>query len=88
MFKIQGIDINKIKVSEEKLYSKPNSAYKHYILYDNDVEIISLFIKIPEVIGTYYTFHTGKSMNFRCDDDELLKKYEEIFDNVINKIDK
>ena len=30
MFKIEYIDINKIKASKENLYSKPNNAYKYY----------------------------------------------------------
>ena len=31
-FKINGIDINKIRVSEQKLYSKEHNSYKYYVL--------------------------------------------------------
>ena len=69
---------NKIKVSKEKLYSKEHKAYKHYILYNFDGEIILLLIKFSEIIGHYKVFKGGKTMTFRFDDDELIEKYEEI----------
>ena len=35
-FEINDIDINKIRVSEQKLYSKQHNAYKYYVLYEHD----------------------------------------------------
>ena len=32
MVKMQDIDLNKIKTSTKKLYSKPNNGYKHYMV--------------------------------------------------------
>ena len=49
MLKIQDIDVDKMKVSKQKLYSKVNKAYKHYIMYDDNSEIIPLHIRLHEV---------------------------------------
>ena len=35
-FKINDIDINKIKVSDIKLYSKQHNSYKYYVFYEHD----------------------------------------------------
>ena len=40
------------------------------------------------MIGCYKVFKDSKAMNFTCDDEELLEKHEEIFDNISNKIGK
>ena len=47
MLKIQDIDLNKIKISKKKLYSKPNDAYKHFIVYYYNGQGISLLIRCP-----------------------------------------
>ena len=38
------------------------------------------------MIGRNKVFKDGKTMNCTCDDEELLKIYEEIFEDVSNKI--
>ena len=81
-------DLNKIKTSKKKVYSKPSRALKHYMVYDYNGETIPLLIRLPEMIGRYKVFKDGKTMNFPCDDEELLKTYGEIFENVSNKIGK
>ena len=73
MLETQDIDINKTKVSKEKLYSKEHKAYKNYILYDYDGEIILLLIRFSEITGRYKVFKDGKTMNLRLDDDELIE---------------
>ena len=73
MIKIQDIDLNKIKTSKKKPYSKPNNAYKHYIVYNCNDETIPLLIRLPEMIGRYKVFKDGKTMNFTSDNEELLK---------------
>ena len=85
---MQDIDFNKIKTSKKKFYSKPNNAYKHYIVYDYNDEAIPLLTRLPEMIGCYKVFKGGKTMNFTFDDKELLQKYEELFEDVSNKIGK
>ena len=69
MYKIQDIDLNKIKNSKKKLYSKLNNPYKHYIVYDYNDETIPLLILLSEMIGRYKDFKDGKTMNFTCDDE-------------------
>ena len=88
MLKIQDIDLNNIKTSKKKLYKKPNNAYKHYTVYAYNDENIPLPTRLPEMIGCYKVFKDGKAMNLTFDDEELLKKYEEIFEDVSNKIGK
>ena len=75
MLKIQDIDLNKIKTSKKKRYSKANKAYKHYVVYEYNDENIPLLIRFPEMIDHYKVFKDGRSMNFTCDDEELLEKY-------------
>ena len=57
-------------------------------MYDCNGETKPLLIKLPEMIGHYKVFKDGKTMNFTCDDEELLKRYGEIFENVSNKVGK
>ena len=78
MLKIQDIDLNKIKTSKKKLYSKPNNVYKHYIVYDYNDKTIPLLIKLPEMISRYKVFNDGKTLPI------LLL----IFENISNKIGK
>ena len=40
------------------------------------------------MIGRYNVFKDGKSMSFTCENETLLKKYEEILKNISKKIDK
>ena len=35
-FKINDIDINKIRISDKKLYSKEHNSYKYYVFYEHD----------------------------------------------------
>ena len=88
MYKIQDIDLNKIKISKKKFYSKSNNAYKHYFVYDYNNETIPLLIGLPEMTGRYKVFKDCKTMNFTFGDEELLKKYKEIFEDVSKKIGK
>ena len=43
-FKMNDIDINKIRVSEKKVYSKKHNSYKYYVFYEHDSEYIPLRI--------------------------------------------
>ena len=37
---------------------------------------MSLVIRLPEMVDRYKVFKDCKKMNFACDDEELLTKYE------------
>ena len=72
-FNINDIDINKIKVSDKKLYNKKHDSYKHYVFYEDDE------IDVP---GYYNIFNEdSKTMNFKFDDD-LLRKIIDIFEHI------
>ena len=85
MFKIQDIDLNKIKTSKKKFYSKPNNGYKHYVVYDYNGETIPSLIKLPEMIGRYKVFKDGKTMNFTCDNEKLLKNMKKYLTMLVTK---
>ena len=70
LFKIEGIDINKISES----YGKKNSL-KYFIVY-NDVPLCIM-------IGYVKHFQRGnKTMPFKASDNKLLKTYNKIWENV------
>ena len=51
-FKIDDVDINKIRGSDKKLYSKEHNSYKYYVFYEHDYdEYISLRIVLKDVVG-------------------------------------
>ena len=43
-FNINDIDINKIRVSEAKVFMRKYNLYKHYIFYEDEGKYISLNI--------------------------------------------
>ena len=69
-FIIDDIDVNKILVSKNKIYTK-KSSLKYFIRYnDNDV-IRPLCIKLPQIIGCIKCFDNVKSMCFKVIDKGL-----------------
>ena len=52
-FKISDIDIDKIRVSEKKLYNKEHNSYKYYLFYEHDGECIPLRIILRDVVSYY-----------------------------------
>ena len=52
-FRINDIDINKIKVSDKKLYIKGHNSYKYYAFYEHDDKHIPLKIILRDVVGYY-----------------------------------
>ena len=69
------IDIDKIRVSDKKLYNKQHNSYKHYVFfYENGNEYIPLKVTLLDVLGYYNIFKgNSKTMNFKLDDDSLEK---------------
>ena len=95
-FKISDTDINKIRVSDNKLYKKEHNSYKYYVFYERDDDYIPLRIILKDVVGYYNDYkdnskddakYTAKKMNFRIsDDDDLLIKFYEIFEHIEEKL--
>ena len=75
-FKIDEIDVNKIK----KSYSTKKSL-RYFIGYNDDV-IRPLCIKLPQMIGYVKHFDNNKIMSFKVTDDKLFKKYTKIWKRV------
>ena len=82
IFNINDIDIDKIRVSDKKLYNKKHDSYKHYVFYEDGNEYIPLKINHLDVLGYYNIFEgDSKIMNFKLDDNSL-EKVIDIFDHI------
>ena len=84
-FRINYIGINKIRVSDKKLYNKEHNSYKYCVFYEHDDKYILRKFILRDVVG-YYNDDKGngkydakygtKIMNFKLDDDSLDKIYD------------
>ena len=92
-FRINDIDIDKITVSDRKLYNKEHNSYKYYVFYEHDDKYIPLSIILRDAVGYYNDYkdkskydvkYTAKKMNFTLDDD-LLDKFYDIFGHIEEK---
>ena len=54
-------------------------------MYEYNNEYVPFRIRVPNMIGCHKIFGNDKKMNFRCENEELLEKYEEIFENKSQK---
>ena len=52
-YKINDIDINKIRVSDKKLYNKKYNSYKYCVFYEHDDKYIPFKIILRDVVGYY-----------------------------------
>ena len=85
-FRINDIDINKIRVSDKKLYNKEHNSYKYYVFYEHDNKYIPLKIILRDVVDYCNDYKdNGKTMNFKLDDDSFIKIVD-IFDNIEEKL--
>ena len=84
-FEINDIDINKIRVSDKKLYNKEHNSYKCYVFYEHDDEYIPLKIIVINVVGYYNDYkdnskfdakYSAKRINFKLHNDSLDKMYD------------
>ena len=64
-FKINDIDINKIRVSEKKIYSKKRNAFKYYVFYEHDNEYMLLRIIFKNVVGYYAVYNDDKKNEYQ-----------------------
>ena len=49
-FRIDEIDINKIKVSEKSIFNKQHNSYKNYVVYEHNDKYMSLRIIMKELV--------------------------------------
>ena len=92
---INDIDINKIRVSDKKLYNKTHNSYKYYVFYEPDDEYIPMRIILKDMVGYYNDYkdnskydakYSAKRMNFRANDDSLDKVYD-VFEHIEEKLE-
>ena len=84
---IKNIDINEIVVSNKVSFGK--KGFKYLIGYKDAIKIRPLFIFLSKMSAYRKDLNIEtKYMPFLLKDDELLEKYNEIWENVKNSIKK
>ena len=86
-FRINDIDVNKIRISEKSLYSKQHNAYKYYVLYEHNNEYMPLRITLKDLVRYYDVYNDHKRMNFKINDvlsDKIYQSLENIFEQIEN----
>ena len=92
-FKINDVDINRIRASGKKPYNKEHNSYNYYVFYEYDDEYILLKITLRDVAGYYNDCkdnskhdakYSAKRMNFKLDDDSFDKTIA-IFEHIEEK---
>ena len=83
---IKVIDINKIVVPDMVSFGK--NGFKYFIGYKDGKIIRALCTFLPKMNAYRTDFHETKCMSFLIRDDELLEKYNEIWEKVKNNIKK
>ena len=76
VFKIDGIDVDKILVSKKEPYGTENSI-KYFIGYDDNDVIRPLCIKLAQVTGYVKWFDSNKIMSFKITDKKTVKKLQQ-----------
>ena len=86
-FNINDIDINKITVSEVRVFMKKDNLYKHYIFYEDGGKYIPLNNFFSKMLAGYYNEYrdedgkyygnVSKRMNFVISDNLVDKINEE-----------
>ena len=76
VFKIDGIDVDKILVSKKEPYGTENSI-KYFIGYDDNDVIRPLCIKLAQVTGYVKWFDSNKIMSFKVADKKTVKKLQQ-----------
>ena len=80
---LDSVDLSKIFVSNKCKIN--DTTYKYFCGYLNNDAIQPLFVILPQMRGYIKYFDDGgKNMLFVTDDEEVYKKYKEIW-NVVKK---
>ena len=87
LFNTDDTDVNKTLVSEKEPYSKKGS-FKYFIGYNDNDDIRSLCITLPQMIGYVKCFDSNKTLYFKVIDKGLLKGYTKIWERFNSLIGK
>ena len=82
LFNIYDINVTKILVSKKDSYGK--IAHLNTLL--NIMMILSLCIKLPQMIGYVKCFDSNKTMSSKVNNNRLLKKYTKIREKISSLI--
>ena len=91
LFKMEGIDLNKILVSKKASYGK--ELIKYHIRYNDDDVIRPLCIKLPQMIDYVKHFKNNndkdnKGMSFKVSDKKMLKDHNKIWEKISHLLNK
>ena len=83
IFNIKDIDVNNILVSKKEKYGKYNS-FQHFIGYNDNNNIKSLYLELPQMTGYINKFNENKNkntitMSLKVKDKKLFKNYNKIW---------
>ena len=83
---INKIDINKLVESNKVPFSK--KGFRYFVGYKYSKKVKPLCIFLPKISAYRRHFDKAKYMSFLIKDNELFKKYNEIWEKVSNNIKK
>ena len=87
MFDINDIDVNNILVSKKEKYGKYNS-FKHFIGYNDNNIMKSLYLELPQMIGYINKFDKNTiTMSLKVKDKKLFKNYNKIWKKIEKLMD-
>ena len=80
-----SVIVDQIVVSDK--FKHNNEGFKYFISYLEGEIVKPLCIILPQMSGYIIYFENGsKNMSFLIKDDEVLEKYEQIWDLIKNKL--
>ena len=83
---LMSVNVNQIVGSEKFKYNK--DGFKYFIVYQKSDVFKPLCIILPQTRGYIKYFeYGGMNMSFLIKNDEVLKKYEQIWDVIKNELD-
>ena len=81
---IDDVDVNKILVSK----NGTKNTFKYVIGYNDNDDIMPLFIKLPQIIGYVELFDSNKTMSFKVSGKRLLKNCTKIWGKISSLMNK
>ena len=82
---LMSVNVDQIVISD--LFKHNNEGFKYFTGYQEDEFVKPLCIILPQINGYIKYFKTGgKNMSFLIKEDEVWKKYKQIWDVIKNKL--
>ena len=82
---LMSVNVDQIVVSDK--FKHNNEGFKYFIGYQEGEIVKPLCIILPQMNGYIKYFENGgKNMSFLIKDEEVLDKYEQIWDVIKNKL--